>query len=408
MERGLFRSVSTREGNSKWEQSIRRVKPIYKKTDDIRSEFARDYTRILHSTAYRRLKHKTQVFFATRNDHICTRIEHVNHVASVSYTIANYLGLNTELTNAIAIGHDLGHAPFGHAGEEFLREIILKETGKTFWHEQNSLRFVDQCETLPDSEGVERNLNLTYAVRDGIVCHCGEVDETSISPRSEAFDLYSVKESNQCAPFTWEGCVVKIADKISYLGRDIEDARILKVLTISEMKELIRIGRKFGNIRVDEINNTLLMHNFIIDLCSNSSPEKGIAFSSNYLELIDTLKQFNYDYIYKHERLTNYKRYAALIVESIYHTLLNVYKGQETLSELKRYHETYPVLIQTFYSWLYKYSNTKRKVSDMNKYQNDTLYNLDDKKEYIQAIVDYISGMTDSFAIRIFQEITTF
>lgn len=408
MERGLFQSVSTQEGNPKWRQSISRSKPIYKKTDDIRSEFARDYTRILHSTAYRRLKHKTQVFFATRNDHICTRMEHVNHVASVSYTIAKYLGLNTELTNAIAIGHDLGHAPFGHAGEEFLRKIITRETGKTFWHERNSLRFVDQCETLPDSKGIERNLNLTYAVRDGIVCHCGEVDETSIFPREEAFDLNTVKESNQCAPYTWEGCVVKIADKISYLGRDIEDARILKVLTISEIKELVRIGRKFGNIRVDEINNTLLMHNFIIDLCSHSSPEKGIAFSPNYLELIDTLKQFNYDYIYKHERLTNYQRYAALIVESIYHTLLNMYKGQETLTQLKRYQETYPVLVQTFYSWLYKYSNTKRRASDRNKYQNETLYNLEDKKDYIQAIIDYISGMTDSFAIRIFQEITTF
>jgi len=127
MERGLFRSVSVHEGNPQWGQSISRIKQLYKKADDIRSQFARDYTRILHSTAYRRLKHKTQVFFATHNDHICTRIEHVHHVASVSYTIANYLGLNTELTNAIAIGHDLGHAPFGHAGEEFLREIMLKE-----------------------------------------------------------------------------------------------------------------------------------------------------------------------------------------------------------------------------------------------------------------------------------------
>jgi dGTPase len=138
----LFKKVSTHEGNPKWEPGIFRLRPLYKKPNDIRSEFARDYTRILHSTAYRRLKHKTQVFFATRNDHVCTRIEHVTHVASVSYTIANYLGLNTELTNAIALGHDVGHAPFGHAGESFLKEIVANEIGETFWHERNSLRFV--------------------------------------------------------------------------------------------------------------------------------------------------------------------------------------------------------------------------------------------------------------------------
>jgi len=408
MERGLFRTVSAIEGNSKWGQSICRLQPIYQKTDDIRSEFARDYTRILHSTAYRRLKHKTQVFFATRNDHICTRIEHVNHVASVSYTIANYLGLNTELTNAIAIGHDLGHAPFGHAGEEILQEIMVREIGKTFWHERNSLRFVDQCETLPDSEGNEHNLNLTYAVRDGIVCHCGEVDENSIFPRTEAFDLYAIEKSNHYPPFTWEGCVVKIADKISYLGRDIEDARMLKVLTVSETKELVRIGREFGKIRVNEINNTLLMHHFIVDLCKNSSPEKGIAFSANYLKLIDTLKKFNYEYIYKHERLTNYKRYAELVIDSIYHTLLNCYREKSTLTVLERYRDVYPVLVQTFNDWLFKYSDMGRKDKKSGRYQNAILYRLENRQEYAQAVVDYISGMTDNFAIRIFNEITTF
>jgi dGTPase len=126
MQRGLFSKVSAHEGNPKWEQGISRMQPLYKKPNEIRSEFARDYNRILHCTAYRRLKHKTQVFFATSHDHVCTRIEHVTHVSSVSYTIANYLGLNTELTNAIAIGHDLGHAPFGHAGEKFLAVCQIK------------------------------------------------------------------------------------------------------------------------------------------------------------------------------------------------------------------------------------------------------------------------------------------
>ncbi|BBB91172.1 MAG TPA: HD domain-containing protein [Methylomusa anaerophila] len=408
MQRGLFSNVCAQAGNPKWEKCINRISPIYKKPKDIRSEFARDYNRILYSTAYRRLKHKTQVFFATRHDHVCTRIEHVNHVGAVSYTIANYLGLNTELTNAIAIGHDLGHAPFGHTGEEFLTEIVKSELGETFWHERNSLRFVDKCETLPDNEGMERNLNLTYAVRDGIVCHCGEVDENSLFPRAEAFDLYSVEKAGQCPPFTWEGCVVKIADKIAYLGRDIEDALLLKILTVSQLKELVRIGREFGNAKASEINNTLLMHDFIIDLCNTSSPAKGIAFSARYLELINVLKQFNYQYIYRHERLATYKRYARLIIESIYQTLLNGYNGKDTQAELARYRDIYPVLVQSFSDWLDKYSDIGARDAKGNKYHNEVLYFLANRRDYIQAIVDYISGMTDSFAIKIFNEITTF
>lgn len=408
MQKGLFTKVGAYEGNPKWDENIARMQPIYKKANDIRSEFARDYNRILHSTAYRRLKHKTQVFFATRHDHICTRIEHVTHVGAVSYTIANYLGLNTELTNAIALGHDLGHAPFGHAGEEFIKEILYKEIGEPFWHERNSLRFVDKCETLPDNQGMERNLNLTYAVRDGIVCHCGEVDENSIFPREQVCDLYSIQKAGQAAPFTWEGCIVKISDKIAYLGRDIEDALLLKILTVSELKELTKISREFGDFKVTEINNTILMHDFIIDLCNTSSPENGIAFSPQYLGLINELKKFNYKYIYGHERLANYKRYAKLIIECIFQTLLKVYSGKDTLQELDRYREIYPILINSFYDWIVKYSDSINREAGGNKYQNEVLYYLEKKTDYIQAIMDYISGMTDSFAIRIFNEITTF
>ena len=115
-----FAKVRTDESNPKWENSIKRQSSLYNRGNGIRSEFERDYTRILHCEAYRRLKHKTQVFFATSNDHVCTRMEHVTHVASVASTIAKHLGLNQELTQAIAIGHDIGHAPFGHTGEDIL------------------------------------------------------------------------------------------------------------------------------------------------------------------------------------------------------------------------------------------------------------------------------------------------
>ena len=131
--KNAFVNVSANENNPNWNNIISRQTPLYSRNNDIRSEFERDYTRIIHSNAYRRLKHKTQVFYSPQNDHICTRIEHVNHVESVSYTIANYLGLNTELTKAIAVAHDLGHSPFGHSGEKLLNEIAMRDLNTSFW-----------------------------------------------------------------------------------------------------------------------------------------------------------------------------------------------------------------------------------------------------------------------------------
>lgn len=160
------------ERNPKWENATFRRKRLYSPkfgTDTMRSEFDRDYTRIINCNAYKRLKGKTQVFFAPNNDHICTRLEHVNLVESISYTIANTLGLNSELTKAISVGHDLGHTPFGHQGEKILNEIAQREGLEKFWHGRNGLNFVDDYELLNDYEGVKRNLSLTYSVRDGII-----------------------------------------------------------------------------------------------------------------------------------------------------------------------------------------------------------------------------------------------
>lgn len=404
MEEKKFSKVATFGNSTKWEQSISRKNGIYKRDNDIRSDFLRDYNRILHCTAYRRLKHKTQVFFATGNDHICTRIEHVNHVSSVSYTIANYLGLNTELTAAIAIGHDLGHAPFGHEGEKIIGRYVTDKLNSKFWHEKNSLRFVDSIETLTDPDGKEQNLNLTYAVRDGIICHCGEVKSTAIYPREDNIDLNDIGEAGQVSPFTWEGCIVKIADKISYLGRDIEDAFTLQILNMNQLRELHNIVKStLGVNNIREINNTVLMHNFMIDLCENSNPQKGIAFSSKYLEFIEMVKDFNYKNIYYHKRLRNFKKYAELVIYTIIEILEDFYDAENTLLNIKKNINIYPVLTDTFYCWLNKYCLN---IEDNNrKLLNEKIYDLLDKRCYIQAIVDFISGMTDSFAIKVFNEI---
>ena len=211
-----FEEVATIKNHEKWKNSIQRQTDLYSHTyglSTMRTDFDRDYTRIINSNAYKRLKHKTQVFFAPQNDHICTRIEHVNLVESVSYTIASFLGLNTELTRAIAVAHDLGHSSFGHQGEKILSSIAQREYGETFWHEKNGLHFVDDIELLVDFENKKRNLNLTYAVRDGIISHCGEIEENCLKPRSEWIDLNDYQEPNQYAPYTWEACVVKIDRK---------------------------------------------------------------------------------------------------------------------------------------------------------------------------------------------------
>lgn len=408
MIKGPFSHVAIQADNLKWTECISRQDDMYSREDDIRSDFARDYNRILHSLAYRRLKHKTQVFFATRNDHICTRIEHVNHVASVSYTIANRLGLNTELTNAIAIGHDLGHAPFGHAGEDILKKIALTELNQPFWHEKNSLRFIDKIETLPDPNGYKQNLNLTYAVRDGIISHCGEVDENNIFPREQKIALENIEKRSQYSPYTWEGCVVKISDKIAYLGRDIEDASTLGILTRTQLKDLLKILKKYTDINISEINNTIITHKLIIDLCNSSSPDRGLGFSTPCLDLINSIKYFSSENIYKHERLTVFIGYSELILKSIFDKLKSFFDKTNTLNKLENNKNLYPLLIMHFIDWLSKYSNINSRTSKRNKYKNQIIYDLNNKEDYLNAIIDYISGMTDSFAIKVFNELINF
>lgn len=408
MQSKKFQKVGTFPETEKWDQAIKRERALYARPHEIRSEFNRDYNRILHCNAYRRLKHKTQVFFATTNDHVCTRIEHVSHVASVSETISNFLGLNSELTRAIAIGHDLGHAPFGHKGEVILKQIARNELDEPFWHEKNSLWFVDKLEMLTSQSGDKKNLALTYGVRDGIISHCGEVNENAIKPRDEAIDLYDIEKPNQYAPFTWEGCVVKIADKISYLGRDIEDAITLKILNRDQLRELSHILSYKTKLQLRDINNTVLMHDFITDLSTQSTPENGIMFSEKYLELINSVKSFNYKHIYNHPRLKYFHAYADLIVTTIFEVLMNQYKKEHTFEEIAKLKEIYPELSASFYNWLVTYAGTDLQQRKLYKVENELIYDITKRNDYVKAIIHYISSTTDHFAMKLFTEITRF
>lgn len=396
----LFSKVAAFPGNEKWDNMIKRERPIYDRDGDLRSEFARDYTRILHSDAFKRLKHKTQVFFSPSNDHICTRIEHVSHVESISNTIASYLGLNTELTKAIAIAHDLGHSPFGHAGEKILNKISMRDINETFWHEKNGVYFVDNIELLEDDKGDLQNLNLTYAVRDGIISHCGEIDENAVKPRDEAIDLNNYTRPNEYAPYTWEGCVIKISDKISYIGRDIEDALSLKILNKSKIENLKEI---LGMSKDEPLNNTNIINDLIVDLCNNSSPEKGLCFSEEKLDLIDKIKKYNYDNIYCNYRMEAANEYFEIVLNRIYDTLKNMYDENNLFQKFDEYSVFYPNIIKQFKEWLEKYSNLDRDKHLKNK----VIYTLSEK-DYCKAIIDFIAGMTDNFAINVYEEIVRF
>ena len=159
-----FEAVQMNENNEKWKKAIHREEKMYNPVFGVktmRTDFDRDYTRVLNCNAYKRLKHKTQVFFAPKNDHICTRIEHVNLVESISNTIANYLGLNSELTKAIAVTHDIGHSPFGHQGEKILSTIAQREYGERFSHGRNGVHYVDDLELLRDIAGIKRNFRIS-------------------------------------------------------------------------------------------------------------------------------------------------------------------------------------------------------------------------------------------------------
>ena len=392
--RNSLSSVAANEKNPKWKNMIKRENALYSRGNDIRSEFERDYTRVIHSGAYRRMKHKTQVFFSPTNDHICTRSEHVVLVESISNTIANYLGLNMELTKAIAISHDLGHSPFGHQGERVLSEISKKELGKAFWHEKNGMELVDKLELLEDDKNNLQNLNLTYAVKDGIISHCGEIDENSLKPREEEIDLYDYNYPNQFKPYTWEGCVVKVADKIAYLGRDMQDAITLGIIEehLNELYKLIGVSK--DNI----INNTVIINNLIYDLCENSNLEDGLKFSEKSFNFMNKLKEFNYKYIYKDEKLEASLDYFELVINTIYKTLLRCYRNKEKIVKM------YPDIVSEFEEWLKMYWNFDRE----DIYKNKVIFDINSEEDFKQAIIYYIAGMTDNYAIDTYNKIIGF
>lgn len=346
----------------------------------VRTDFERDGNRILYSMEFRRLRHKTQVFFNAKNDHICTRMEHVLYVSSISQTIARALNLNQDLTNAIALGHDLGHAPFGHSGEKSLERCVKKyEPESGFQHELHSLRVVDRLATRISQEKVNARcgLNLTFEVRDGIACHCGEkfneyYIERDINKGPDA--LIGLKSRAQ-KPSTLEACVVRLVDKIAYVGRDIEDAVRVNLLNIEDISKDIRsvLGNTNG-----QIINTL-----VLDMIENSYERDYISLSPEKGEALSALINENYKFIYKADRILRYEKQAQNVIEGLFENLLMSLNDFEKL-------KTSDLRVQrAFYNYI-----------------NNISYNEDESS--IQKVVDFIAGMTDSYAMNCFEEIYWF
>ena len=346
--------------------------------DPYRTEFQRDIHRIIYSQPFRRLRHKTQVFFLPNNDHICTRIEHSLHVASASRTVARQLGLNEDLVEAIGLGHDIGHAPFGHHGEDVLKQLAKdKGLSVTFQHEMHGLRVVDMLAEL-DREP-KPGLNLTYEVRDGIVSHCGEDFSREIVPESNYKELEKISNKKEALmPCTFEGCIVRMVDKIAYAGRDIEDALVAGLIRKDRIPRDVMdvLGKNNG-----EIIGTLLKD--LIDYCTSNSDRVGLSKEkhSALVKLLD----FNYNEIYEHPNVEKFKKQATRAIEELFERLVDdLNKTQRLTTDKDKLPEAsvYGVL-KTFI----------KKID----------YAADETNELI--VLDFIAGMTDNYVIQCLDEI---
>ena len=248
----------------------------------IRTEFIRDRDRILHSKSFRRLKHKTQVFLSPQGDHYRTRLTHTLEVSQIARTISRALRLNEDLTEAISMGHDLGHTPFGHSGEDVLNELLPNG----FEHNEQSLRVVEKLEN--DGEG----LNLTFEVRDGILNH---------------------KKSGN--PATLEGRVVSLADRIAYINHDIDDAIRAGVLEESDLPEAC--VNVLGHSHGKRINS------MILDVVEQSAGQPFVKMSSGMYEQFDALRDFMFDHVYKNPKAKSEEEKAKRVIFELFHYYLN-------------------------------------------------------------------------------------
>ncbi|MGV1098670.1 deoxyguanosinetriphosphate triphosphohydrolase family protein [Thiovibrio sp. JS02] len=271
-------------------QALRRKSEAGEK--DHRQAFSADGDRILHSRSYTRYIDKTQVFYMVKNDHITHRVLHVQLVSKIARTIGRYLRLNEDLIEAIALGHDIGHPPFGHDGEKVLDGLCREHGLPSFQHNLQSVQFLEKIERRG------RGWNLSLQTLDGIMCHDGEIHNRTLSPqRTKTFAEFDAQLDAKAhdrglalIPMTLEGCVVRFSDTIAYIGRDIEDAIELKLIRREDIP--VRCQESFGK------TNGAIVYRLVTDLITNGAGDDTIAFSEEVSDRLRELKAFNYERIY--------------------------------------------------------------------------------------------------------------
>ena len=339
-------------------------------SDEIRPNFYHDIDRIIHSLSYTRYLDKTQVFSFKQNDHISKRIVHVQLVSKIARTIGRALNLNEDLIEAIALGHDIGHTPIGHTGEAILNDISLRETGTMFNHNIQSVRNY----LVLEKNGL--GSNLTIQTLDGIMCHNGEMLSNIYEPNPKTKQEF-LEEYQKCytdkvvlrkiRPMTLEGCVVRISDIIGYIGRDIEDAINLGVLSRDQVPVNIRkvLGTTNG-----EIVNTI-----ILDIVTNSYNKPYIKLSDSVYKAIFDLKRFNYEHIYSKANTEEQLEFYRNGMNMLFNEYLNDIDNNNYDSDI------YKIFLNTMDDSYLKNTDSKRKV------------------------IDYIAGMTDEYFVKMINKL---
>ena len=332
--------------------------------NDFRTPFYRDIDRVIYTLSYMRYMDKTQVFSFNENDNISKRMTHVQMVSKIGRTIGRALCLNEDLIEAAALGHDLGHVPFGHLGEKILNDLSLEYGEGYFNHNVQSVRI------LTNLENGGKGANITLQVLDAIMCHNGELELKEYRPKEKTkFDFikeykktYIDKSAvTKLVPMTLEGCVVRVSDIIAYIGKDVEDAIRMHLIKKEEIPANVRKTLGTSN---SEIINTI-----INDIVSNSLDKPYIKMSDNIFKALVELKKFNYEYIYSRanteQDIQMYKKIFKTVFE---------YNLEQLSKENRKSH------IYTLY------------LNDMSEiYLNKT--------NNIRKVIDYIAGMTDDFIV---------
>ena len=355
------------------EDVLRREPNVHDDATLTRPAFARDIEKIINTPAYNRYADKTQVFSFVENDDICRRGLHVQLVSRIARGISDLLGLNTQLVEAIALGHDLGHTPFGHAGERYLSQCLQERTGRYFRHNVHSVRVMDKL--------YRRNISLQTL--DGAICHNGEFAQqvlhlgsmSTFDDLDEAVERCTADASQikLLRPSTLEGCVVRVCDMVAYIGKDRDDAKDVGIIDSFDVFETNLIGA----------DNSSIIHNMTVDIVNNSYGKDHIAMSEEAFRDIVRAKNQNYELIYyKEGTVSEFENIVEEMFEEMYEKLLGQLLSGDEGSPVFKHH-------------IANLCSNSRTITPEGYL----------KEEPNQIICDYISSMTDSYFMALYHHL---